>query len=172
MATLRHAWRENLAVEGLTVQSDAPPEWAPAVTVHRPLAGPQISTGLTGLARTGTLRVWCPDHGARNRVLLLAAYGDPLHLTDVCGPDRLDDLWLAVTRLGQDKPAPNQAGLWLDLDYAQVGPPGGPAPEPWTYADLAASAADYTAAQAPFSTYDALWYGPVPAEPAPAVFPT
>jgi len=40
----------------------------------------------------------------------------------------------------------------------------------WTYADLAASASDYTAAEAPFATYDALWLGPRPPAPAPGVF--
>lgn len=168
MASIRHHWRTNLDVTALTVQSDDPPVWEPHVTVHRRLQGRAVATSLPGLHRTGTLRVWCGDHAARDRILALVYYGDPLHLTDVCGPNRLDDYWFAPLRVTADKSRPDRDGLWLDIEYARVDSPTSDVPVPWTYSDLAASAATYTAGLAPYSTYDALWFGPVPTAPDPA----
>jgi hypothetical protein len=170
MATLSHPWRANLTVTGLTVRDDAPPDFAPRVTVHAPLTGPQTVTALPGLDRTGTLTVWCPDRAARDAVLRLAYFGDPLYLGDACDPDLLDEGWIAVTRATVDRVRADRPGLWLSLEYTRVGEPGGAMPEPWTYADLEASAADYATALAPFGNYDALWYGPLPADAAPPMW--
>jgi hypothetical protein len=171
MATLKHAWRTNLDVEGLVVRSDEPPVWEPRTTVHIPLSGSPLVSSLPGLTRTGTLTVWCPDRAARDRVLALAWHGGPLRLDDVCDPDLLDAQWIAVTSVDADRPNMTSPGLWLSLSYTRVAPPTEAPPVPWTYGDLAVELAAYTDLPPMFATYDALWLGPagLPTDPAPDV---